>query len=117
MPLTSSDYSLLLYTSIKTGKNFGADITDLAQAWRRTTRLVGGYWLGSFDITEQTSVVQDIFYNHIGSHIEERSGGVATWEGMIYDMDVQDVAGGGGRGGQGGGGGGFGKSGVVTPTH
>ena len=93
MPLTSSDYSLLLYTSIKTGKNFVADITDLAQAWQRTTRLVGGYWLGSFDITEQPSVVQDIFYNHIGSHIEERSGGVATWEGMIYDMDVQDVAG------------------------
>src|SRR4030066_198700 len=77
MPLTSSDYSLLLYTSIKTGKNFVADITDLAQAWQRTTRLVGGYWLGAFDITEQPSVVQDIFYNHIGRPIGERSGGGA----------------------------------------
>src|SRR4030065_125973 len=75
MPLTSSVYSRLLYTSIKTGKNFVADITDLAQAWQRTTRLVGGYWLGAFDITEQPSGVQGIFYNHIRRHIEGGAGG------------------------------------------
>ena len=94
MPISpSSSYSLLLYTSTKTGQYFVADITDMAQAWQRSTRITGGYWLGSFDIEEQPSVVQDIFYNHIGSHIEERSGGVVTWEGMIYDMDVEEEAG------------------------
>ena len=49
-------YSLLLFQPIKTsdeGSRFIGDITDIATDWRRSIRMQGGYWLGSFEYIDK----------------------------------------------------------------
>lgn len=82
--------SLRVFSSVLTGQQFVADITDVAaQTWRRSTRLQGGFWQGSFSITGLSlGEMQEIFYSWLGYHVEERSGGMISWEGMIYEVDL-----------------------------
>jgi len=87
------DYSLGLYTTILDGQGEVGDITDLASGWDRIIRINGGYWQGSFSITNQPmSVLEDWLYTYLFYHLEERSGGGTTWEGyikrMVLDKDV-----------------------------
>lgn len=55
--------------------------------WRRSTRLNGGPWQGSFTLEGDLGDLQDFFYRRLGYHLEEREGRV-TWEGMIYEMEL-----------------------------
>lgn len=80
-----SDYSLMLYGSVLDGAGFSEVLAD-ARGWRRSVRLQGGYWQGSFTLLGETSMLADAFYNWLGWHIVERSGGGTTWEGLIYEM-------------------------------
>ena len=88
-----ADYSLGLYTSVISGEGEIGEITSLVTNWDRIIRINGGYWQGSFSITNQPmSVLEDWLYTYLFHHIEERSGGGTTWEGyikrMVLDKDV-----------------------------
>lgn len=85
-------YALLLFTGAKQGLGYVANITSQAEDWARSIRLQGGFWQGTFTVQGELSELQDWFYNRLGYHLVERSGGVQTWEGLIYELDL--VAGG-----------------------
>jgi len=82
-------YSLRLYTSAVAGTpGFIGDLTNSALGWRRSIRGAGGYWIGNFEMTGDLATLQQFFYERLGCHVEERSGGVVTWEGMVYEIDL-----------------------------
>jgi hypothetical protein len=63
---------------------------DTNNTWRRSTRAVGGYWMGSFQLDPRrvSRLAMDDFYNtQIGSRLVETTGGITTWEGLIVQMD------------------------------
>lgn len=82
------NYQLLLYSSVKQGGGFIADITRAAQGWRRSIRMQGGFWQGSFRISAELPLLQEWFYNRLGAHVQERSGGMVSWAGMVYEMEL-----------------------------
>lgn len=67
------------------------NFTDIARGWRRSTRAVGGYWLGSFTISGG-DVNRDIltwWYNsYLGKTVEEQTFGMTSWEGLVYEMNL-----------------------------
>jgi len=83
-----AEYTLLLFAPVKLGQGFVEDVTSQAQNWQRAIRLQGGYWQGSFDLTAEPAVLQQWFYERLGYHLEERSAGQVTWEGLIYDLEL-----------------------------
>src|SRR3990170_2681061 len=89
--MADRDYTLNLYTSVLGNQDATSyPITEIALGWRRSTRFQGGFWLGSFTARDELPTLQEIFYVHLGSHVEERSSGETTWEGLIYDMTLND---------------------------
>jgi len=90
-------YTLSIYSPILQGVAKYKDITDIAVDWRRTIRLQGGYWLGSFQLFGPSTkyeanlrFLQDWFYQNRMGHIVETSGGGVTWEGYINEMELDD---------------------------
>jgi len=82
-------YDLLLYTPVAQGTPaFVAEITHQTSNWRRSTKLQGGYWQGTFTFQGTRQELQRWFYERLGYHVAERTNGVVTWEGMIYEMDL-----------------------------
>ena len=89
--MADRDYTLNLYTSVLGNQDATSyPITELANGWQRSTRFQGGYWLGNFTVRDEIDILQELFYVHLGSHVEERSSGETTWEGLIYDMTLND---------------------------
>lgn len=84
-------YSLRLYSSIKGGASFKSDITSVAVDWRRSIRLQGGYWLGSFKVFGDLRYLQNWFYQNRMGHIVETSGNGVTWEGFVNEMELDDT--------------------------
>jgi hypothetical protein len=81
--------SLRLYEHLLKGSAFLMDLTDQAAlTWRRSTRRKGGYWRGSFSLGGDPSFLAQFFYEFLGSHFEEKTGGNKTWEGILYEMDL-----------------------------
>lgn len=81
--------SLRLYTSVLLNNSFIADLSQWpALNWRRSIRLNGGPWIGSCTLTGDLPELQELFYNGLGYHLEEQAGGQITWEGMVYEMDL-----------------------------
>lgn len=64
------------------------DVTNIAKNWKRSIRLQGGFWQGSFEIEADTPVLQDWFYNRLGYHVVESTAAGNTWEGMVYEMQL-----------------------------
>ena len=87
-----SEYSLRLFARTGSGAlwhtSFVEDLTDKAKGWRRSIRLQGGPWQGSFRIAGPAKDLLGWFYERLGWHVEERSGGQTTWEGLVYEMDL-----------------------------
>jgi len=82
-------YTLRLYTPLALGTpTFRFDLTRYAQNWKRSIRAVGGYWQGSFRLTGAVSDLAQAFDQWLGYHVQERSGGGTTWEGLVYEMDL-----------------------------
>jgi len=82
-------YSLLLFQPIKAsseGSRFIGDITDIATDWRRSIRMQGGYWLGSFEYIDKPQLCEEFFRTYLGYEIREYVGGLQTWEGIIAEM-------------------------------
>lgn len=65
-------------------------LDGLAENWTRKTRLNGGYWTGTFEIsTVDPDTLTAYYESWIGNHIAETSGGGAqSWEGMIYELEL-----------------------------
>jgi hypothetical protein len=82
--------SLRLYTPVLLGQQHvpGWDLTQMAQGWKRSIRRQGGYWSGSFDLLGTKAEHLQWFNNYMGFHLEERTGGQITWEGMLYEMEL-----------------------------
>jgi hypothetical protein len=82
-----ANYTISLYQPVLKGSNFIAYITDQVFDWKRSIRLQGGFWLGSFTYVDQPSVCEDFFRTCLGYHLAEHTIGTdPTWEGMIADM-------------------------------
>ena len=83
------DCSLALYSSVLEGNPaWVTSLTKDAQDWTRSIQSQGGPWQGTFVLTGDLYELQDAFYNWMGYHLEERAGGLVTWEGMIYEMEL-----------------------------
>lgn len=84
--------SLLLYGRLSQDTtSFMMDLTRYAQNWVRSTRAIGGYWVGDFSITSEEMSLPEMtqFYNTLlGCRVVELTGGVITWEGEIAEMDL-----------------------------
>jgi hypothetical protein len=82
------NYALRLFTPLAGTSVFVEDITQKAIGWNRSWRSMGGCWYGQFDVAGTLPDLQTWFYERLGYHVEERSGGV-SWEGLVYEMDLQ----------------------------
>lgn len=83
-----ADYTLRLSGSVLHGTPWVGDLTGVARQWRRSIRFWGGFWQGSFKMETDAPTMQQAFYEWLGYHLEEKSAGVTTWEGMIYELDL-----------------------------
>ena len=85
-------YSLNLFDSVLAGGGTShvANLTDDALRWRRSTRLQGGYWRGTFTLRGKLLEMQDFYYTKMGFHLQESVTNVNTWEGFIAIMDLDD---------------------------
>ncbi len=79
--------SLRIYGSVLENGGFIEDITSKAIGWRRSIRAQGGYWQGEFSLTGDIQYLARYFYQYLGYHIDEKTAGRTTWEGLIYEMD------------------------------
>lgn len=79
---------LRLYTKVNDGLGFVADLGPRARGWRRSIRRNGGYWLGHFGYEGSEQDLIEAFQNWLGYHVEERAGGMKTWEGLVYELDL-----------------------------
>jgi hypothetical protein len=81
--------NLRLYSRAAEGTPvFARDISNDATGWRRSIRRDGGYWQGSFKLTGDFSDLHTFFYQYLGGHLEEKSNGFVTWEGLLYEMEL-----------------------------
>lgn len=68
---------------------YPGDLTAIAHGWRRSSRAIGGYWLGSFVLSQEDFTRAELqeFYNlNIGCRLVERTFGMKSWEGYIVEM-------------------------------
>lgn len=68
---------------------FPGDLTSVAYGWRRSSRAIGGYWLGSFILSQADFTRAELqeFYNlKVGCRLVERTFGMKSWEGYIVEM-------------------------------
>lgn len=82
------NYSLTVQGPILVETGFTANLTHRALDWKRSIRSMGGYWLGKFTLEGSIGELATPFHNWLGHHVEERSGGGISWEGLIYEMDL-----------------------------
>lgn len=68
------------------------DITHEARGWSRSIRAVGGYWLGSFALSEEDIprvALHDFYASRLGNRLVEKSYGVTSWEGLLYEFRLR----------------------------
>lgn len=86
------DYSLQIYYNPKLSSQvIENDIAPIAKNWRRSIRLLGGYWQGSFNLEGDYDKLSAWFNSYIGHRIVETIGSQVTWEGLIYEMTLDDT--------------------------
>lgn len=82
-------YSLILRTNVLLGFTQQAslfNLTGIAEGWTRSIRAVGGFWEGTFTI--RSGDMLRMFDEWLGNHVVETAGGMTTWEGIIYEMEL-----------------------------
>lgn len=84
--------SLNLFTRLKqssTAKASTDDLTATARDYRHKSTDIGGYWDGSFTLTQEYFTPDELneFYNtQIGARLLETTFGIPTWEGQVVEM-------------------------------
>jgi len=84
------DYSLHLSGSYLTGASPIMELTSSAHKWKRSRTFTGGPWLGTFELHEDRGVLEQLFYEGLGYDLKERSFGIPTWDGLIWELDFVD---------------------------
>ncbi len=83
-------YSLLLFERPTRSEAFCSDLTRIARNWRRSTRALGGYWAGSFELSAEDmgrGGLTDFYERSLGNIVREyAAGGLLGWEGYILEM-------------------------------
>ena len=81
--------SLLLYDRPAEGTAIRLLLDGMISNWRRTKRAIGGYHLGSFEVTNLGMPQLTDFYNTwIGMKIVENTFGITSYEGIIWQLDL-----------------------------
>lgn len=80
--------SLQIFTPLSRGLSFVADLTTVKQQYRHTIRAKGGYWTCNFNLEIPEKAKINFFNKYIGYHLKETIGGVITWEGLIWEMQI-----------------------------
>jgi hypothetical protein len=80
-------YVLNMFEPILLGSGFVANLSALG-IWRRSIRLMGGYWMGSLTILADIGDLAGPFDRWLGNHVEERTSAGRTWQGLIYEMEL-----------------------------
>lgn len=86
-------YNLQLYKRLATNSppEFLINFTTIARNWKRSTRAIGGYWLGSCDLSGMDISRQELlkwYEKYLGNHVKETTFGLLSWEGLIYEMTL-----------------------------
>lgn len=83
-------HSLAVFGRPTGNEAFRGELTAAAHDWRRTTRALGGFWLGSFSLSAQDFTRRELFdfyESSIGYVVREyAAGGLLTWEGIVTEM-------------------------------
>lgn len=82
-------YSLMIMSSVldPAGPAYVENMTENG-TWRRSIRANGGPWQGGITIEGNIRELANKFYNWLGFHVQERCGGVETWTGLVYEMEL-----------------------------
>lgn len=81
--------SIRVYQPISISVDFIGDYGRLAKNYRQTTRMMGGYWSSSWDMTAYPDPVKLQFYNRrISSRVATLDGGAVVWVGFIWEMEL-----------------------------
>lgn len=89
----SHGLSMRLFQNVKQGNGFVKEISKIAKNWTRSIRLIGGYWLGTFEVEDNLTALESHFRDWLGCRVVESYNGTKTWEGMVYEMDLIDESG------------------------
>lgn len=85
----SGDWSVVLYNSVKHGGGRRRNITDrIVRTWRRSTRAIGGYWIGTCEFEGSRDDMLEMFLEGMACEMREDSGGLITWQGYIAEMQL-----------------------------
>ncbi len=86
-------YSLNLFqrlTRNATGLAYTGDLAYHAQSWKRKSRVIGGYWSGSFQLNGSTlskAELDNVYNTALGTRLVETCYGMTSWEGLVWTMD------------------------------
>lgn len=81
--------SVRLYTPITQGKQYTSTLTRwMADDYKHSTRLHGGYWTASFGIIKNAPALQAFFTANLFGHVETKVGSYKVWEGFISEMEL-----------------------------
>ena len=82
-------WNATLHNSVKRGNGGLWSITDrIKDTWTRSTRDVGGYWIGTCDYKGSTDDLLEMFLEGMAREVREDSGGLITWQGYIAEMEL-----------------------------
>jgi len=82
-----NNYALHLYQPVVAGSDFEANLSEWHD-WRRSIRMQGGFWQGSCWTEGDAGKLLDLFNRWLGCHVQERAGGVTSWEGLVYELEI-----------------------------
>jgi hypothetical protein len=69
---------------------YESSLTAYAHTWRRTTRALGGYWMGDFKIAADRASVDEMaqfFARNLGKRVRELTYSIISWEGEITKLE------------------------------
>lgn len=82
-----SGWSAALYNNIKRGNAPLWDVTErIRPTWRRNTRAIGGYWLGTCEYQGSRDDLLEMYLEGMMREIRESSSGLTTWQGFAAEM-------------------------------
>lgn len=89
-------YDLNLFSRLTrstTGIAYPGDFTALARNWERSSAAIGGYLLGSFELTQEDLTLRELkalYGTTLGCRLEEVTFGMVSWEGLLYEFRFVD---------------------------